>query len=182
MNEPIAGNRRLTKDRHRGRRRMPIRMDMTPMVDIAFLLLTFFMLTTAFRMPHALEIRLPAGESKKGESVVAADILTLYILKDARVYSRIGRDRALPVDRSNLDDIVYTHMRSRWTGSAAAYKAVILVKMHPDSPYENLVTSLDAIEMATDRLNRSGDIQSAAPIKARFTILTMAEGEGEQFK
>jgi biopolymer transport protein ExbD len=45
--------------RRRKKRRVGIRIDMTPMVDVAFLLLIFFMVTTVFRTPKALEINLP---------------------------------------------------------------------------------------------------------------------------
>jgi len=176
-----VGHIRPVKSRRHVRRRTAVRMDMTPMVDIAFLLLTFFMLTTAFRMPHALEIRLPAGESDKGESVVAADILTLYVLKESRVYVQTGRDRASQEDRNRLQDIIFTHMSSRWTGDIGTYKAVILVKMNPDAAYEDMVYCLDAIELATEHLNTSDRIKASQPIKARFTILPMAEGESDQF-
>src|SRR5215813_12716904 len=46
------------KKRHK-KRRLGVRIDMTPMVDVAFLLLIFFMVTTVFRTPQALEINLP---------------------------------------------------------------------------------------------------------------------------
>jgi biopolymer transport protein ExbD len=35
------------------------KIDMTPMVDLAFLLLTFFMLTTTFNKPQTMEITMP---------------------------------------------------------------------------------------------------------------------------
>ncbi|MHC5066646.1 MAG: ExbD/TolR family protein, partial [Planctomycetota bacterium] len=41
------------------KKRLGIRIDMTPMVDIAFLLLIFFMVTTVFRRPLAMEVNLP---------------------------------------------------------------------------------------------------------------------------
>lgn len=40
-----------------------VHVDMTPMVDVAFLLLTFFMLTTTFRSDGALPVQLPASRS-----------------------------------------------------------------------------------------------------------------------
>jgi len=46
-------------------------IDMTPMVDLAFLLLTFFMLTTTFGKPKTMEINMPVkpppGQEIKNE-------------------------------------------------------------------------------------------------------------------
>ena len=47
----------------RKKSRVGIHMDMTPMVDIAFLLLIFFMVTTVFRPPLAMEINLPESDA-----------------------------------------------------------------------------------------------------------------------
>lgn len=44
--------------------RVGIKMDMTPMVDVAFLLLTFFMLTTQFRPQEEVQIELPVSHSE----------------------------------------------------------------------------------------------------------------------
>ena len=46
------------KGLRRPKRRIAIRIDMTPMVDIAFLLLIFYMVTTVFSMPQAMEIKI----------------------------------------------------------------------------------------------------------------------------
>ncbi len=45
------------------KRRIPISIDMTPMVDIAFLLLIFFMSTTVFKKPEEIPVQLPASHS-----------------------------------------------------------------------------------------------------------------------
>src|SRR3569832_1507640 len=51
-------------------KRMPVRVDLTAMVDLAFLLITFFMLTTSLTKPKALDVVMPAGgpEGPVGES------------------------------------------------------------------------------------------------------------------
>ena len=41
------------------KRRHGIRIDLTPMVDVAFLLLTFFMLTTSLMKHQAMEVNIP---------------------------------------------------------------------------------------------------------------------------
>ncbi|MBU0508981.1 biopolymer transporter ExbD [bacterium] len=45
------------------KRRIPINIDMTPMVDIAFLLLIFFMATTVFKKPEEVAVRPPLSHS-----------------------------------------------------------------------------------------------------------------------
>ena len=40
-------------------RRIRVRIDMTPMVDVAFLLLIFFMSTTQFKPPEVVAVKLP---------------------------------------------------------------------------------------------------------------------------
>ena len=55
---PKKADRRSRKPK----RRAGIRIDMTPMVDVAFLLLIFFMVTTVFRRPLAMEVNLPEPE------------------------------------------------------------------------------------------------------------------------
>ena len=44
--------------------RQGVRIDMTPLVDVAFLLLTFFMLTTQFKPPEEVVIELPSSHSE----------------------------------------------------------------------------------------------------------------------
>src|SRR5258708_13640128 len=65
------------------KRRIGISIDMTPMVDVAFLLLIFFMTTTQFQPPEKDKIDLPksSSEAKSPES----DIITIAVTKAPRV-------------------------------------------------------------------------------------------------
>ena len=48
----------------KSKRRVSIRIDMTPMVDIAFLLLIFYMATTTFKPPETKAVTLPKSHSQ----------------------------------------------------------------------------------------------------------------------
>ncbi|HTK81001.1 MAG TPA: biopolymer transporter ExbD [Bacteroidota bacterium] len=65
-------------------KRMGIRMDMTPMVDVAFLLLTFFMLTTQFKPPEEVQIVLPSSHS--AFKLPEADVMTVTLSRDNKIY------------------------------------------------------------------------------------------------
>ena len=58
-------------------KRIGFRIDMTPMVDVAFLLLTFFMLTTKFRPPEMVRIDLPSSHSQL--KLPESDVLTVTV-------------------------------------------------------------------------------------------------------
>lgn len=61
-----------------------IAIDMTPMVDLAFLLITFFMLTVKFRAPEALEVQVPS--SIADTPLPSQDILIISASADGRVF------------------------------------------------------------------------------------------------
>lgn len=66
------------------KRRANIRLDMTPMVDIAFLLLIFYMATTQFKPPDARAVTLPG--SKSHIDVPAKDIITITVTSADSVF------------------------------------------------------------------------------------------------
>ncbi len=59
-------------------------LDMTAMCDVAFLLLTFFMLTTKFRPPEPLQVDIPS--SIVSQAVPSKDLAVIEIGKDNRVF------------------------------------------------------------------------------------------------
>jgi len=67
-----------------GKRRVAIRIDMTPMVDIAFLLLIFYMATTQFKPPEARAVTLP--ESHSQIELPDKDVINITVTKYDSIY------------------------------------------------------------------------------------------------
>jgi biopolymer transport protein ExbD len=62
------------------------RIDMTPMVDLAFLLLTFFVLTSTFSKPKAMELSLPVPPDENIKQPEVKNGLTFILTKDNRIF------------------------------------------------------------------------------------------------
>jgi biopolymer transport protein ExbD len=124
----------------RKKRRVGIRIDMTPMVDVAFLLLIFFMVTTVFRTPKALEINLPPKDIK--QDVPQSKTLLLRILADGRLYWQDGASSA-PFARSSVADI-----KAVLAPYAGQNEKIIVVKVDREAEFENMVNMLDELHAA----------------------------------
>lgn len=62
------------------------RIDMTPMVDLAFLLLTFFVLTSTFAKPKTMEINFPAKPEKEELNIKVNNAITFLMTKNDGIY------------------------------------------------------------------------------------------------
>jgi biopolymer transport protein ExbD len=68
----------------KAKRRIGIRIDMTPMVDVAFLLLIFFMTTTQFKPPEEVSVSLPYSSSEI--KVPGSNLITVIVNGEGRVF------------------------------------------------------------------------------------------------
>ncbi len=66
------------------------KIDMTPMVDLAFLLLTFFVLTSTFSKPKTMEINFPAPIDDKTKQMKVNNALTFIMTKDDGIFYYAG--------------------------------------------------------------------------------------------
>ncbi len=151
------------------KRRIGISIDMTPMVDVAFLLLIFFMCTTQFKPPEKDKITLPESNSemKSPES----EIITIAVTKapSVRVIYRQGGEevsREMPAEAVATD---FSTVLS--TARTANPMARIIVKMDKEAPYGIMADMMQGLQDAkaprfnvqTDLEGKSGLFRQPAP-------------------
>ena len=120
-------------------KRVKIRIDMTPMVDIAFLLLIFFMVTTVFRAPQAMEVNLPPKDAKV--EVPESNVLTVYIDQDENFFYRMATGDLTSTSMKDLEEVFQEE-------SNLNPELIILVRLHRNARYETMVDVMDELEIA----------------------------------
>ena len=125
---------------HRPKRRVGVRIDMTPMVDVAFLLLIFFMVTTVFRTPQALEINLPPDENVKIE-IAESKVLSVRVLPDDRTYWKRGTDPWARTDISGLTSVFKNYRGNK--------DLVVVIKIDREAKFNNMVNIIDELDLAS---------------------------------
>jgi len=132
----------------RPKRRIAIRIDMTPMVDIAFLLLIFYMVTTVFSMPQAMEVNLPPASEEDDSQIKVKDsnLLTLHIDKDNHYYWNIGRELPVPMRSDSLRTLLVDKNKEN-------AKLNTLIIINKDARYKTMVDILDEIDLIERSFN-----------------------------
>ncbi len=160
----LGGAKKKKGGGRRPSKRVKIRIDMTPMVDVAFLLLIFFMVTTVFRRPQALEITIP---SEKAEAEVPEmNVFQIRVNDAGKTFWNIGLEDPQAIETTELHTVVAQYRQDN-----PALAAVI--KIDRKAPYHLMVDVLD--EVTIGNLNR----YSLAPFTEEDAFaITGGEGEG----
>lgn len=110
-------------------------MDLTPMVDVTFLLLIFFMITASFSIQKSLEVPAPDPE-EKGQSTA---IRNLEEFEEESIMVEIDARNLVTVDEQMVSDLKLLPKVLK-----AARKPEILITAHEDSLHEVVVRVIDA--------------------------------------
>ncbi len=122
------------KKRKKGRR-LGIRIDLTPLVDVAFLLLTFFMYTTSMSRPQTMEINLPPNKEQTVE-VAESNLLTLRVNEKGDVFWNFALDAPKRVEPGALVNF----LREKYAGNS---KLIVLLKVDRQAKYNTMVDIMD---------------------------------------
>jgi len=120
------------------KRRVAVHVDMTPMVDLMFVLLTFYMVTTAFSQPQAMEINLPPSDTKV--EVAASNLMTLRVIADGSIYSSIGSDAPKKVEWKDFHNLIIN-------SNKANPRLITLIKVDRKAKYQDMINVIDELNL-----------------------------------
>ncbi len=167
------------KGGRRKKRRIHIRIDMTPMVDIVMLLLIFYMVTTVFSMPQAMEINLPPKDTGPVD-IKESNLLTIRIDDKDRFFWNVGNPAEnLPRMVPNTNPTSDTTFRVDSDSLRSVLKNLnfdnpklnTLILINRKARYEAMVDILDEIDV----LERSWNAAKAKQLGKKVDDLTKDE-------
>ena len=151
-----GGSRGHGKKGKKTLKRVGITMDMTPMVDVAFLLLTFFMLSTTLSQPQVMEISLPP-DSKATLEIGESNLLTFRLRADSAIFWNKGSEAPAKITSADLGKVLEAKLREN-------PKVATLIKIDRAARYEKLVNLIDELNLVQARLGHT---------EKRFSIVAM---------
>ncbi len=145
-------------------------IDMTPMVDLMCLLITFFMLTTAFSKAKVMEIVLPEEQKKDAEAprISASRTLNIVLGPDNKIYTYPGTVKA--EDYNNLPPLQETDYSADGIRTMLLERNATLAKKISDFQNEvltgKIVISQDSVANSIKQLKKVDDTGPIVLIKA----------------
>lgn len=135
-------------------KKLSTRVDLTPMVDLGFLLITFFIFTTTMSEATAMRLNLPKDTEKPEDQNKAKEsgALTLMLAKNNMVYYYEG---IMAADGTNLKAAKFNEIRDvilKKKRSTNPADFVVVIKPNEESTYRNAVDALD--EMTINDVKR----------------------------
>ena len=154
-------------------KKLSTRVDLTPMVDLGFLLITFFIFTTTMSQPTAMKLFLPKDTEKPEDQnkIKASGALTLMLGKNDAVYYYEGE---LAPDASNFKSTTFKEVRTVIIDkkkSTDPKDFVVVIKPDKDATYKNTVDMLD--EMLINDIKRYALVDIA---DVEFQLIQKTEG------
>jgi biopolymer transport protein ExbD len=158
-------------------KKLSTRVDLTPMVDLGFLLITFFIFTTTMSQPTGMKLNLPKDTDKPEEQnkVKESAVLTVLLAKNNKVFYYEGQVAA---DGSNFKSSNFKDIRSEILSkkrSTDPKDFVVVIKPDQDCTYKNVVDMLD--EMLINDVKRYATVE-ISPVEYQMVQAT-EKGSGQ---
>ncbi len=139
-----------------GKRKLPVpRVDLTPMVDLGFLLITFFIFTTTMAKPKTMELNMPVKSNEAITAIPGESTITLIPTKAHTIayYSNaFSTDSTQSIaSTKSIRDVLIAKQKEVAalppSFSADAHQLHVVIKPNDDCTYEDVVMLLDEMNI-----------------------------------
>lgn len=166
-------------------KKMSTRVDLTAMVDLGFLLITFFMLATTMNKPKTMEVNKPAKdkeeeEEKKPPPIKMSKTASIMLGARDKCYVYVSPDEIDASTQIQMDSVDYSpsglrkfiqrrqsEVQAQWGNKDDLF---VMIKPLPGSTVKNIVDVLD--EMTINDVKRYAILEPNDPIDSLIALRT----------
>lgn len=175
--QPPERQKRGKTSRRKKKKRLGFHIDMTPLVDITFLLLTFFMFTTTMLKPQIMEMKMPPQIFDNVE-VKASQLFTLYLFDEGRLFYSLGTDEPEKMKISELADFAVEQNLKEEVRN----ELITSLKVADEAKFDDVISVLDQLNKAevpiTEALSKEiGEDGQPIERERRFTLGVITKDE-----
>lgn len=157
-------------------KRVGFHLDMTPLVDITFLLLTFFMFTTTMATPQVMEMSVPPEETEV--EVRESTLLSIFVRGDNKIFYAHGQEDPTEIELKQIKGLAEReNLRPE-----VLNKLITALKPSEESSYGLVVSILDELNLAevaitAEVIKKTDETGNPMERERRFTIAPLNEEE-----
>lgn len=150
-------------------KKLSTRVDLTPMVDLAFLLISFFMLTTQLSKSVAMDLAMPKksdNQTVQPEPVAGSKVLNIIADKDDKLWYYpdvvVAGLKQTDYSPKGIRKIILerqAEVKAKWgLDKEGDSKIVVLIKLTDDATYKNMVDILDEMDITKTKVYAIQDV------------------------
>ncbi len=122
-------------------------VDLTPMVDLGFILITFFIFSTSMSYPVAMKLRVPKDTIKDSTRIPESNTLNILIAGNHKIYYYSGTNthdiKSCRSEGKEIRNIIFQKRNSLTVHKNNYKEFIILIKPMEESSYKEVVDVLD---------------------------------------
>jgi biopolymer transport protein ExbD len=127
-----------------------LKVDLTPMVDLGFILITFFVFTTSMSQPTSMKVIFP--DDRTPDSSKVANEKTFNVVLGKGMFGYYNGDSIAALQKTSSLLLIREVMRKKRSSIAAIFgdprELVVLIKPCPESSYQQVVDILDEMTIS----------------------------------
>jgi len=169
-------SKRGKSSKRKAKKRVGFVLDMTPLVDITFLLLTFFMFTTTMATPQVMEMKVPPQVDVPID-VPESKLLSILIDDEGDIFYYKAQEEAAPIKKEDVSKLAMKENLNQIN------ELIIVLKASDNAQYGVIIEILDELNLAEagimdEIVSKRGD--SNFQRKRKFTISEFTEDDREK--